>query len=125
MDRYNGNCSQCPLITQSGHLFFAVQLPSAAVKDRNPDAHELCASTKDAANLDLVYDRDQPTSVVDSGGDPIMFLWHVPEVDAAMPICHGMLVALIGKFANEFDRLAVQSPCRHSGGDRLPRAICA
>src|SRR5262245_46902714 len=85
--------------------FTAAQLPSAGVEDCNPDAHELCASTKDAANFDLVYDRNQPTPVVDSGGDPIMFLGHVPKVDAAMPKCHGMLVALIGKFANEFDRL--------------------
>jgi hypothetical protein len=82
------------------------RLPSAGVKDRNPDAHELCAPTKDAANFDLVYDRNQPTPVIDSGGHPIMSLGHIAEVDAAMPKCHGVLVALIGKFANEFDRLA-------------------
>ena len=80
--------------------------PSAGVKDRNPDAHEFCAPTKDAANFDLVYDRNQPTPVVDSGGDPIMSLRHVAEVDAAMPKRHGVFVALIARFANEFDGLA-------------------
>ena len=80
--------------------------PSAGVKDRNPDAHEFCAPTKDAANFDLIYDRNQPTPVVDSGGDPIMSLGHVAEVDAAMPKRHGVFVALIARFANEFDGLA-------------------
>jgi hypothetical protein len=80
--------------------------PSAGVKDRNPDAHEFCASTKDAANFDLVYNRNQTTPVVDSGGDPIMSLGHVAKVDAAMTKRHGVFVALIASFANEFDRLA-------------------
>src|SRR5262245_45211807 len=83
----------------------AAQLRSAGVEDGNPDAHELCAPTKEAANFDLVYDRDQATPVVDSGGDPIMFLRHIAEVDAAMPKRHGVFVALIASFANEFDRL--------------------
>ena len=105
MDRYHGNRSQCPLLTQSGQLLTAAQLPSAGIEDGNPDAHELCAPTKEAANFDLVYDRDQATPVVDSGGDPIMFLRHIAEVDAAMPKRHGVFVALIASFANEFDRL--------------------
>ena len=35
-----------------------------------------------------------------------MSLGHVAEVDAAMPKRHGVFVALIARFANEFDGLA-------------------
>ena len=75
-------------------------------QDRNSDAHVFCASTKDTANSDLVYDRNQSTPVVDSVGDPLMPFGHIAEVDAAMPKRHGVFVALIARFANEFDRLA-------------------
>jgi hypothetical protein len=75
-------------------------------QDRNSDAHVFCASTKDTANSNLVYDRNQSTPVVDSVGDPLMPFGHIAEVDAAMPKRHDVFVALIGKFANEFDRLA-------------------
>ena len=36
----------------------------------------------------------------------MMSLGHVTEVNTAMPKGHRVLVALIGKFSNEFDRLA-------------------
>src|SRR5262245_65923463 len=71
-----------------------------------PHAAGLRGRTNDAANLNLVYDRNQPTPVIDSGGNPIMLLGHVTEVDAAMPKRYGVFVALIGEFANELDRLA-------------------
>ena len=60
-------------------------------QDRNSDAHVFCASTKDTANSNLVYDRNQPTPVVDSVGDPLMPFGHVADVDAAIPKRHGML----------------------------------
>ena len=97
----------CPLMTQSEHLLTVAQWTVlAGVQERNPDAHVFCASAKDTANSNLVYDRDQPTPVVDSVGDPLMPFGHVADVDAAMPKRHGMLIAVICKFANEFDRVA-------------------
>src|SRR5262245_43234347 len=78
--------------------------PLAGVKDRNPDVNVFCASTKDTANSNLVSDRNQPTPVIDSVGDPLMLFGHVADVDAAMPKRHGILIAVIGKFADEFDR---------------------
>jgi hypothetical protein len=70
--------------------------PLAGVEDCNPDAHGFCASAQDAANFDLVYDGDERTPVVDSGGDPTMSLGHVAKVDAAVVKRHGVIVALIG-----------------------------
>src|SRR5262245_28674092 len=96
----------CPPMTQSGDLLTMAQWPLAGVKDRNPDAHVFRASTKDTANFNLIYDRNQPTPVVDSVSDPLMPFGHVAEVDAAMPKRHGFLIAVIGKFADEFDRFA-------------------
>jgi hypothetical protein len=80
--------------------------PLAGIKDDNSDAHEFCASAKESANFHLVYDRDEPTPVVKSEGDPMMSFGHVAEVDAAMPKRHGVFIALIGRFASEFDRVA-------------------
>ena len=78
----------------------------AAIEDCNADMHEFRASAQDAANFDLVYDGDDPTPVVDSGGDPTMSLGDVAKLDAAMAKRHGVIVALIGRFADELDRLA-------------------
>jgi hypothetical protein len=80
--------------------------PLAGIKDDNSDAHEFCASAKESANFHLVYDRDEPTPVVKSEGDPMMSFGHVAEVDAAMPKRHGVFIVLIGRFASEFDRVA-------------------
>jgi hypothetical protein len=92
--------------TESGHLLDVAQWPLAGVKERNPDAHESCASAKDSTNFDLVYDCNEPTPVVDSVSDPMMSFGHVADVDAAVAKRHGILVAVIGQFANEFDRVA-------------------
>ena len=78
----------------------------AGVEDQNPDAHEFYASAHDADNFDLVYDGNKPTPVVYSRCDPTMSLWDVAKVDAVMAIRHGVIGALIGRFADELDRLA-------------------
>src|SRR5712675_1193485 len=78
----------------------------AGVEDCNPDAHEFRAPAQDAANFDLVYDGDEPMPLVDSGGDPTMSLGHIAKVDAVVTKRHGVIVALIGRFASELDRLA-------------------
>src|SRR5947207_7247535 len=78
----------------------------AGVEDRNSDVHEFRASAQDAANFDLIYDGDERTPIVDSGGDPTMSLRHIAKVDAVVTKRHGVIVALIGRFAFELDRLA-------------------
>jgi hypothetical protein len=81
------------------------QQPLAGVKDHNANAHGFCTSAKDSANFDLVNDRQEPMSIVDSAGEPKMSFGHVADVNAAMPKRYGML-AVIGILANEFDRVA-------------------
>jgi hypothetical protein len=81
-------------------------LPLAGVEDRNPDAHEFRASAQDAANFDLIDDRDESTPVVDSRSDPTMSLGNVAKVDAVMTKSHGVIIPLIGKVADELDRFA-------------------
>src|SRR5262249_12252203 len=103
MEQWARMCG-CP--PKSGRLLPVAQWPSARVKDSNPDAHVFCTSTKDSANFDLVYDRNQPAPVVDSLGDPIMSLGNVADMDAAMPECDSILMAAMGEFANKFDRVA-------------------
>src|SRR5258708_4007762 len=80
----------------------------AGVEDGNPDMHGFRASAPDAANSDLVHDSDEPTPLVDSGGDPTitMSLGHVAKVDAVVAKRHSVKVAAIGGFASELDRLA-------------------
>jgi hypothetical protein len=82
---------------------YVAQQPLAGVKGNNPDAHEFRASAHDAANFDLVYDRDQPTPVVDSRGNPTMSLGDVAKVDAVMAKRYSVMVTLTGRFADEFD----------------------
>ncbi len=77
--------------------------PLTGVEDHNPDAHEFRASAHDAANFDLVYDRDEPTPVVESRGNPTVPLGDVAKVDAVMAKRHGVMVTLTGSFADEFD----------------------
>jgi len=61
------------------------------------------ASTHDAANFDLVYDGNKPTSVVYGRCDPTMSLWYVTKVDAVVAKRHGVISALIDRFADELD----------------------
>ena len=75
------------------------------VKDHHANAYGFCTSAKDSANCDFVYDCKEPTSIVDSVGEPEVSFWHVTEVYAAMSKRYGML-AVIDIFANEFDRVA-------------------
>ena len=81
------------------------QQPLAGVEDHNANAHGFCTSTKNSANFNLVNDRQEPMSIVDSAGEPKMSFGHVANVDAAMPKRYRML-AVIGILANEFDRVA-------------------
>ena len=83
--------------------FIADAGPLASVEDQNPDTHEFRPSAHDAANFDLVYDGNKPTSVVYSRCDPTMSLWDVAKVDAVVTKRHGVIGALAGRFANKLD----------------------
>src|SRR5262245_29416684 len=64
----------------------------AYVKHCNPDAHEFCASAKDSAYFDLVYDRDEPAPVIEGGCHPMMSPGHIAKVNDAIPKCHNVFV---------------------------------
>ena|SRR5689334_9938384 len=96
---------KCPLIPKAEHLLTEVQWPLVGVKDDDLNVHGFCTSAKDYANFDLVCDRKEPTSVVDSVGYPKMSFGHVADVDAAMSKRYGMF-AVVGMFANKFERVA-------------------
>jgi hypothetical protein len=81
------------------------QQPLAGVQDHNANAHGFCTSAKNPSNFNVVNDRQEPMSIVDSAGEPKMSFGYVANVDAAMPKRYRML-AVIGILANEFDRVA-------------------
>ena len=85
----------------------------SGVQDRNPDAHVFCAPAKESANFDLVYDRNEPTPVVDSVSDPVMSFGHIADVDAAVAKRHGILVAVIDP---AYVDVAVRRCCREWPG---------
>ena len=81
--------------------------------EHNPDANEFCASAKDYADFDFLYDRNEPAPVVDSVGNPTMSSGHIADVDTEMPKRNSMFIVIIGNFANEFNRVRqLRSLCR-------------
>ena len=79
---------------------------AGVVEDRDPRAHGFRTPAQETANFELVHDGDEAMPVIDRMSDPAMSLGDIAEVNAAMVIHYGVIIAPIGMLADKFERLA-------------------